>query len=156
MNKKLDETIFHVVLLCILALAVVMSFSYNPTARGFPLAFGIIGFVMVGLQLVVNVLKSPPAVLQFLNRKGALSKSKSGEKEAKEEPEMTWGKFFKLICWLIGYTVFIGLTHYLIATFVFLILFMRFAGDVRWVTTIIYSTAFTGGMYIIFEELIRQ
>ena len=155
MKSKYEDKIFDVLLLLITGTAVVMSFSYDPTARAFPLYFGLIPFLFVLLNLIVGSMADPPKALRFIKQKGTLSGlGGKGEEERKPEDEITWKQIMGVVAWLIGYIVALVYVYYLAATFAFLFLFLMVAGKVPWFKTLLISVCFTGLLYVLFEVIL--
>jgi hypothetical protein len=161
MKSKYEEKIFNVLLLLIVGTFVVMSFSYNSTARMFPLYFGIIPFILILLNLIVGNMKNPPKFLRFIKQEGTMSNLSSKEegKQTQEEGEQTeepvaWSQIIKITLWLVFYIIALIYIYYLLATFIFLTLLLRIAGKVPLLKTLLISICFTGFLYVLFEIIL--
>jgi uncharacterized membrane protein len=164
MNLNKEAKIFDIVLLIILSVFIIMSFSFSDTARVFPLYFGLICFFFVLANLIVNSMKNPPKFLKFIKQKGTLSGMKSPTEEAnelvesiveeEENEEISWKEIMKIVVWLIAYIIGLATINYLLATFLFLALFLGVAGKVSWINTLLISVGFTGFLYFLFEVIL--
>jgi hypothetical protein len=156
MKSKAEGIVVDLLLLAVTGTAVVMSFSYNPTARMFPLYFGLIAFIFVLLNVIVASMKNPPKMLRFIRQKGTLSDMPGMQykEEEKEDEDITWKQIFYVVLWLAGYVILLATIHYLLATLIFLILFMRIAGQLTWLKTLLIALCFSGFLYFLFEILL--
>jgi len=93
----------------------ILSFDYNPRARSIPLGLGIIGSIMIFLQLLADAIPALRSRLRFVVQGGILgidndSKNKKGFVETKktsptsgsetEKSARYWLKVVRLILWL--------------------------------------------------------
>ncbi|GAB7389160.1 hypothetical protein BSNK01_29980 [Bacillaceae bacterium] len=158
MRVRKGENIFNLILLVVFLLAIVMSFSYNPLARMFPLLFGLIAFLLLFLYFLFTNMKIPPKFLRFIGRQGALSGIDGTAKQTRgdEEEDVSWKEAFLIFACLAGYVLIMAWVDYLLATLIYLLLFLRFAGSVSWKTSIIFSLLVSGCLYGLFELLLGQ
>lgn len=169
-NRK-AENIFNACLIIAMIVVLVMAFEYNARARLFPLIFSSLIIFMTGLHMMMVNMKNPPKFLHFVTKSGALTNYavkeetsdgmdqqeqalKSSEEIKASDDELTWGNIFYIFLWLTLFVISIVFIHYLLATLIFLILFMRFVGKVRWKTTLYFSFILTGSLYFLFEILL--
>jgi hypothetical protein len=154
MISKYEEKIFEVVLLLIITGFVVLSFSFNSTARVFPLYFGLIPLILILLNLIVGSMKNPPKFLRFIKQKGSMSGLSSKEEGEQTDGAISWTKITIIIFWLVGYIVALICLYYLLATFIFLTLLLLIAGKVPLLKTLLISICFTGFLYVLFEIIL--
>lgn len=151
-NSKTAENIFSIILQILFLIVIVMAFDFNPKARSFPLIFGTFSFVMLFLQFIVRNMKNPPKFLQFINKKGALGSSfSSGPEEV-----LPWKHVFSVFAWLIGYVIVMSQIHYILATLLFLLLFLHFFGKVKIASNLLFSFFFSGSMYLLFIFILES
>lgn len=171
MERNKPENIFNISLIFIAAIAVfIAETTFGDRARIFPAAFSWIILIMVSLYVIVSNLKNPPNFLRFILRSGALSnlgglgmaeaaeaEDTTEKKEVVEKAEdkgLPWGQVYLIFACLTAYVLSMYIIHYLLATLIFLILFLRFMGKVRWKTLLLFACILTGSLYILFEMLL--
>lgn len=100
-------------------------------------------------------MKNPPKYLRFIKQQGAFSRiNGTTNEDQKADGNISWKLISKIVLWLIGYLIALAAINYLTATFVFLTLFLRIAGDVQWIKTFFISLIFTGCLYVLFEVIL--
>lgn len=161
---KKDENLFHLILLAICTITIVLSFTFNKVARSFPLFFGTTCFILTLLQMVLDNRKNVSGFLKLL-KTGALTPMDSygqnsddqGDEQAtaKEQP-VAWKTIFFIFALLAVYLVLIEAMHYLLASLLFLLFFLRFVGKVKWSTTLVFSFVFIGCLFVLFELLLAH
>lgn len=153
MNLEREGKFFDVFLLVIIGIFIGFSFTFNDTARLFPLYFGIIAFVFVLLNLIVSSMENPPKILKFIKQKGAMSgiKDPTGEEEEDDDEDLPWSQIIKVVIWLVGFIVGLAFLNYLVATFLFLFLLLVFGGKVPWLKSLYLSIGFIAFLFLLFE-----
>ena len=137
--KRLDQwnsVIFLVisVIICVASLRLQYGNVHNPGPGFLPLWLGI----LLGILSVVLLINAT------LQKQGILLKEVLNEK-------IRWKKvLFVLIC-LIAYGALMGYLGFLVSTFLFLFILLRFIDRVRWWPVILWSLVGSCGSYFIFE-----
>jgi hypothetical protein len=82
-----DAVLFDLIILGFFLLFAFISFAYNPRARSIPLALGILGSVMMLMQLLVDALPGLRSKLRFVSATGLLAKEDQTRLKGSEEPD---------------------------------------------------------------------
>jgi hypothetical protein len=172
-----DAVLFDLIILGFFLLFAFISFAYNPRARSIPLALGILGSVMMLMQLLVDALPGLRSKLRFVSATGLLAKEDQTRLKGSEEPDSEgipvtdpappvpvrksislgreWWRVLRVVLWLAGFTVLLAFTNYLIAVGVFIVLMTRFEAKQSWKNAILLGACTNLGFFILFELLLK-
>ena len=169
-----DAVIFDSILLIGFVVLAVVSINYNPRARSIPMALGIIGSAMMFLQLLVDTFPRFKRTLRFVGESGILA-GQEGEKktEAKggvhSEPVLEsaahddknnasakeWFKVLRLVAWIVTFIILLGVTHYLVAVGLFVVLVTRIEARESWTRSIILAACVNAGFFVLFNLILK-
>lgn len=150
------------VMLGIVLIFVVQSFSFSPKARMFPLIVGIPG-VILGVMIAAAE-KWPGLIKKFEVNVGMDVKviQDGVEAEAKIEetaPELTSNQKMRriLVCgaWMAGYAVTVLFVGFHISNFLLSALYVRVHARVSWLKSIIMAVILTGLIYLMFDYFMK-
>jgi hypothetical protein len=158
---------FSLFITIVMLVMVVIAFEYNPKARLIPIMVGTLIFIMALVQFLGDTFPSIADRFPFLRQKGMLtadqthsevdSKDESMQEKAESHPEEneSWLRIFISFIWLIGFTVILYFTTYLVAVPLFLFFFVRFAGKAKTLPSLLLSIGMSVFMYVLFELLLN-
>ena len=151
---RTDAVLFDLIVLCFFLLLTLLSFAYNPRARSIPLGLGILGSVMIFMQLLVDALPALRSKLRFVSATGLLAKEEqtppkgaaridSEDTPASDQTRAVnasadiqigreWWRVLRVILWLTGFIALLGFTNYLVAVGAFIVLVTRFEAKESW------------------------
>jgi hypothetical protein len=169
-----DAVVFDWILLIGFIVLAVVSVNYNARARSIPMALGVIGSVMIFFQLLVDMFPRLRGVFRFVGEGGLLS---GQERQSKDEvagsdrntqtlPGMAqegkirddaaeWFKVLRLILWIAGFILLLGLTHYLIAVGMFVVLVTRLEAKESWTKSVVLAACVNIGFFILFDLILN-
>ncbi|MDF1590943.1 MAG: tripartite tricarboxylate transporter TctB family protein [Desulfobacterales bacterium] len=165
-----DTVLFDLIVLIFFLLMAIMSFEYNPRARSIPLALGIIGSIMIFLQLLADAIPGLRPRLRFVVQGGILgteddAKNKKGAVDAKkasqapgseiEKSARYWLQVMRLVLWLVGFVVLLTQVNYLIAVGVFIILITKLEAKETWRKSIILALCIDASFYVLFDLILQ-
>jgi hypothetical protein len=169
-KQRLDVVIFDVIVLCFFLLLAVLSLKFNPRARSFPLALGVIGTVMMFLQFLVDAFPGMRSKLRFVGQTGTLggkepfmptTQEEAGAKQtaaaAPPAPEnySEWRRVFRVVFWLLVFIALLGWTHYLLAVTAFIFLITKIEGKEGWGISIGLALMTATAFYVLFDLLLK-
>ena len=164
-----DEAVFDVLLLLFFVVMSVASFQYNARAQSIPLAVGVVGALMMAVQLMVDTLPRVRARLGFVSQGGLLSNpnalSRRSEAEAAaldscdapppaesaKEESTSWVRVFRMVLWLFGFAMLLAWTHYLIAVGVFTFFVVVGEAKESWVRALVLTLCVCASYYVLFN-----
>jgi len=165
-----DRVIFDLILFLFFMLLAITSFEYNPRARSIPLGLGLVGSVMIFMQLLVDAMPKLKGKLRFISQSSLLdteSKPKKGripEKPAhgRDQPllpeeagsRQEWWRLFRVILWLTGFILVLSYVNYLLAVGAFTIFATRVEAGESWKRSIILGASVCAGFYLLFDLLL--
>jgi hypothetical protein len=171
---KWDAVLFDCILLAGFILLAVVSINYNPRARSIPMALGIIGFVMMFLQFLVDAFPRLKRALRFVGESGILA-----TQERKQKPEVAgadqsqsitrgttqekenqkdareWFKVLRLVAWIAAFIFLLGMTHYLIAVGLFVALVTRIEAKESWTRAVVLAACVNAGFFVLFNLILK-
>ncbi len=172
-----DAVLFDLIIMGFFLLLAVVSLDYNPRARSIPLVLGIVGSVMMFLQLLVDVLPMVRSKLRFISQSGLLADQDqfrpkglvAPAPEAVTDPDQTalssreeekrkvfeWWRVLRVILWLVGFIVLLGFTHYLIAVGAFVILVTKVEAKESWKRSLTLGICVIGAFYLLFSVILK-
>jgi len=173
MNQKTfiinDRVVFDLLVLIFFLLLAIISLDYNPRARSIPLGLGLIGSIMIFMQLLVDSVPAAKNKLRFISQSSLLDtesapdekpeKSAAGQYET-EAPKKSgslheWWRLFRVLLWLTGFIVLLAYVNYLIAVGAFTILATRLEAGESWKRSIILGLSVCAGFYLLFDLLLQ-
>jgi len=139
------------------------------------MVLGILGAVMMLLQLLVDALPGLRSKLRFIGSSGLLSVEDSFRSKVSvtqegpstvevkdEEPPQTarskateWWLVFRIVLWLVGFIVVVAFTNYLIAVGAFIVLVTKFEAKESWKRAIGLAFCVDLGFFILFDLLLQ-
>lgn len=174
---RTDAILFDLIIFGFFLVLAVLSSAYNPRARSIPMALGILGSVMMLIQLLVDVLPGLRSKLHFVGATGLLATEGSARRKGPEKPHSEgippsdqapplstgnglstgaeWWRVLRVVAWLAGFIVLLAFTNYLIAVSVFLVLVTRFEAKESWKRAILLSVCTNLGFFILFDLLLK-
>lgn len=172
-----DAILFDLIILSFFLLFALISFAYNPRARSIPLALGILGSVMMLMQLLVDAFPSLRSKLRFVGATGLLAKEDQARIKGSQKPDsegvsasepapplgsrksisigLEWWRVLRVVLWLAGFIVLLAFTNYLIAVGAFIVLVTRFEAKQSWKNAILLGVFTNLGFFILFELLLK-
>lgn len=176
-SVQTDAIIFDSILLCFFILLALVSFGYNPRARSIPLALGVVGAVLVFIQLLVDALPNLRSKLGFVGATGLLAKGSQPRVKGPEKPDSEaipasdptqplrvrkaisigreWWRVLRVVLWLVGFIVLLAFINYLIAVGAFIVLVARLEAKETWKRAILLGAFTNLGFFILFELLLK-
>lgn len=144
-----DAVIADFVFLAFFLMLAIVAFNYNPLARSIPMALGVMGSIMMILQILADAFPGLRPKLGFVVQSGILATGKvTDQKESKEKKDQAeatpiplkkikpldyWKRVLRIILWLVGFILLFWLvlfleipSGYLIAVGTFIILITKF------------------------------
>ncbi len=143
-------------LLLIIALVVVsISFSYSERARLIPLAVGIVVSILAILVLIGE--RYPRLIRGFDVSLTDFTKGDlEVERRMKAVSKRGVGTSVRTICaWIAGFFLLIYLVGFLIAIPVFVLLFLKIYGHIRWLNTLVVTIVTWGIIYAMFKLVMK-
>jgi len=172
-----DAILFDLIILSFFLLFALISFAYNPRARSIPLALGVLGSVMMFMQLLVDAFPGLGSKLRFVGATGLLAKEDQARLKGSEKPDSEgipaadptppmrvrkdisigreWWRVLRVVLWLAGFIVLLAFTNYLIAVGAFIVLLTRFEAKQSWKNAILLGACTNLGFFILFELLLK-
>ena len=172
-----DAVLFDLIIMGFFLLLAIVSLNYNPRARSIPLVLGIVGSAMMFLQLLVDALPRVRSKLRFISQSGLLADARQFQHrglvtpgaEAVTGPDQTalspreeeqskvveWWRVLRVILWLVGFIVLLGLTHYLIAVGAFVILVTKVEAKESWKRSITLGSCVIAAFYLLFNVILK-
>lgn len=136
--RRSPEKIFTWFLLFFFAILFVVTWQYEPRARLVPLVFLSLGLILIGLRLWLSYHESET--------------SESKEEEGGDvEIQAPFDQEMKVLGWFAFLLVSLWVLGFLIATPIFLFIFLRWWARERWLLSINISVIFTLLMYVVVE-----
>jgi hypothetical protein len=169
-----DAVVFDWVLLIGFLVLAVVAVNYNARARSIPMALGIVGTVMVFLQLMVDMFPSVRRKLGFVVEGGLMADQKEestsetdnvstagaeligmNHGQSRSEAIQEWFKILRLVIWIAAFIVLLGVTHYLIAVGLFVVLVTRIEAGESWIRSIVLAVSVNIGFFILFNLILN-
>ena len=173
-----DAVITDFVFLAFFLMLAIVAFNYNPRARSIPMALGVLGSIMMLLQILADALPGLRAKLGFVGQSGILATDKDADqkepKEKKDQPEAAqiplkkiepldyWGRVLRLILWLVGFILLFWLllfleipSGYLIAVGTFIVLMTKFEAKESWKKAVLLALCVNTCFFILFNVLLQ-
>ena len=173
-----DAVIVDFVFLAFFLMLAIVSFNYNPRARSIPLGLGLLGSVMMFLQLLADAVPNLRSKLRFIVQSGILATEKETnqkglkEKERKSEvPPLSakksksldyWWHVLRITLCLVGFILLLRLfisweipSGYLIAVGAFITLITRFEAKESWKKSILLAVCINACFFILFDILLQ-
>jgi hypothetical protein len=142
-----------------------ISFTYGNTTRMFPMAIGILTFIMLALLLIAEITHAK--WLSFVFGKGISSgvselvpQDQEGENHnpeisAEEKAKDDWKPLVMLIILLCASIIVLYAAGYLVSAAFFLILFLKFFANKSWSQTLLITAIMEVGVYLIFYIVLK-
>jgi len=169
-----DAVVFDWVLLIGFVVLAVFAVNYNARARSIPMALGILGTVMVSFQLIVDMFPPLRRKLGFVVESGLMADQKEesptetdnvnsaeagnyggNHGKGRTEAIQEWVKILRLIIWIAAFIVLLGVTHYLIAVGLFVVLVTRIEAGESWIRSIVLAVSVNIGFFILFNLILN-
>ncbi len=173
-----DAVITDFVFLAFFLMLAIVAFNYNPRARSIPMALGVLGSIMMLLQILADAFPNLRSKLGFVGQSGILATDKDADqkehKEKKDRPEAAriplkkikpleyWGRVLRIILWLVGFVLLFWLliyleipSGYLIAVGTFIILITKFESKESWRRAILLAVCINTCFFILFNVLLQ-
>jgi hypothetical protein len=165
-----DTVLFDLIVLIFFMVLAILSFEYNPRARSIPMGLGIIGSIMIFLQLLADAIPGLRSRLRFVVQGGILGidndlKKKKGDTDTQkssrtsesemEKPAFYWLQVVRLVLWLAGFVFLLTLVNYLIAVGVFIILITKLEAKESWLKSIVLALCIDASFYILFDLILQ-
>jgi len=166
-----DRVFFDLIVFLFFLLLTIMSLEYNPRARSIPLGLGIIGSIMIFLQLLSDSMPSVKNKLRFISQSSLLDteskpkestiseKPATGREKPAPQPEtgslQEWWRLFRVILWLSGFILLLSYVNYLIAVGAFTIFATRLEAGESWKRSIILGVSLCAGFYLLFDLMLQ-
>lgn len=167
-----DTVLFDMFLLVLFLTLFFVSFNYNARASSIPMALGVVGSLMVALQLLVDMVPSLRQTFRFVVESGLLGgQGAKGEAEktdgagpveeilTREEKNRSdledWLKVLRLVIWMAAFIVLLGTAHYLIAVGLFVVLITRLEAKESWLRSFLLAVCVDGAFFVLFELILQ-
>ena len=136
MSKSAYSMLFSVCILFLFSWTAWQAAGFKKLASYFPLYISLIAIVLAVIQVIIEIRKYKANT-------------------AHEEQEQSgFGNVIQYIAWFVGYSVVIFILGFIIATGVFLVLFLKLETKYSWLKTAL-STAVTIILLLLFGELMN-
>ncbi|WP_102348625.1 tripartite tricarboxylate transporter TctB family protein [Bacillus sp. Marseille-P3661] len=146
------RNLFNLLLLISMLVMVILSFDYNPKARLFPLYVGLLTFVMLFWQYLVDQF---PSIKQKFNFTKIEKETVQEEKSEEVSEGKTWAVALQCIIAMVGFTILLKFISYLIAVPIFLVLFIWLVGKAKFIRALSISIIMSGFMYVLFDLVLH-
>ncbi len=162
-----DAVLFNLLVLLFFLMITILAFSYNPRARSIPLGLGIVGSIMMFLQLIADAMPSLRSKLKFVVQSGVLSgegetdnkdvseKSDQNVLSKKEDSAAYWKKVLRITLWLAGFIILLSLVNYLIAVGAFIILITKIEAKESWKKALLLAICVDFCFFILFDIILQ-
>jgi len=144
--KKLSGSSYSLIIIMVVMLVIIgLSLRLHYVAsKVLPVGVSIIVFVLAAVELWKGISA----------RSGVEATVIESEASAKEKAGIEGRKYLPIGAWLAGCCLAIYLIGFIIASLLFVLLYMKWYGS-RWVTAIISAVLFTGIIYSVFELILE-
>jgi len=155
------RSIFSFFLIVVVAIMVFLSFDYNDKARFFPLLFGGVTIILIGLQLLSDCFSGFEKRLAFVGRKSAFSKliKTGGETQNPSEAEQSSGvpfvRVFRLFLWLVALTAALYFFNYVAVSVVFIFLLIALEAKAGWLRALFVALSVGIFIFALFGIILR-
>jgi hypothetical protein len=171
-----DDSLFDLLILAFFLLLTISSLGYNPAARSIPLGLGIVGAVMMFLQLLADALPATRSKLRFVTQGGLLAGQRQPP-QAQAAPEaevgtsatqalpsapqvevkkaVSWARVFRLILWLVAFVILLRYINYLAAVGVFLLFLTKLEARESWARSVSVAVGTCAAFYVLFEVILK-
>jgi hypothetical protein len=143
---KNEERIFMIFLLLILLLMVVLGSGYDARSKILPMSSGIFSALIVAFLLIMSFSSQISSWYQKFEKRSVLTESVLSAKEKKRE--------LSIIAWFSGCTVAIYFLGFLVATPLFLFLFLKIWAKESWRLSLALAAAVPGIVYFTFVYIL--
>lgn len=173
-----DAVIADFVFLAFFLMLAILAFNYNPLARSIPMALGVLGSIMMILQILADAFPGLSPKLGFVVQSGILATDKDADqkkqKAKKDQPEGAqiplkkikpldyWRRVLRIILWLVGFILLFWLvlfleipSGYLIAVGTFIILITKFESKESWKKAILLAVCINTCFFVLFNILLQ-
>jgi hypothetical protein len=164
------RAIFTLIIVLLMAVLIIYSVDYNPTARSIPIVVGSMVLFMSLVQLLGDMFPTLSERFAFLGeRNNNIDDSKQIEEniETKEQIQETdkenpsgkdseedWSQIFISFIWLIGFVVLLFFTSYLLAVPLFLFFYTWLAGKTKPSAALGIAIGMGLFMFVLFDLLL--
>jgi hypothetical protein len=143
---------FYLAFLALIAYFVIVASGWEFAAKIAPLIAGCTALFMAGASLVNYMFRRPPAE-DDPTRPKRLNLDVSVD-DAGAGTALVASRAITFLAWLLGLFLLIWMIGMLPALFVFIILYMRFAGGENWLPVFAVAGAITAFNYVLFDRLL--
>lgn len=154
MNRRVQENLIAVAILCVFIGVIVMSLGYGPRARMIPLPLATIGIILIVLQIVWQNLRSTEELhvdlLQVLTQRAENASAPPGEGGGGSKGGSTWRKEAVALGIVAALVALILLFGPMPAVFVFTGAYFLLSRHYSWLKGLVYTIAFTAAIYLLF------
>lgn len=149
--------IFKLFMMGVGLVGLILATSYNPTARMIPLGLSVLLIVLMALMFLQENVPALSKYFGFMGQRGLFSeeKAKTDSAEKSEEAKQEYRKLFRLIIWLVAFTILLGYVNYLIAVPLFLLLFIRLEGGQSWRSAVYVAAGMGIFNFLLFDLLLK-
>lgn len=150
--------LFKLFLIGVGLVGLVLSTNYNPTARLIPMWLSILFILIMGLLFLQEHVPALGKHLQFMGQSGlfAKQKKKTDSPERAEQEKQEYRTLFRLVIWLVAFTIVLGFVNYLISVPLFLLSFIRFEGKQSWRNAVYVAAGMGIFNFLLFDLLLKS
>ena len=158
MNTQLKSSFFvTIVLLIFLLIFLGLALSYGPKERLIPLGVLVPCIVLAVILLLGE--KYPKLIKLFDLKSNMLTQThfkKPSDAENTTKPIGWDNKILSICLWSTGFFVLVFLFGFLIAIPIYLLLFLKLYGNIKWIKAATVALITWGAVYIFFEILLSE
>jgi 4-amino-4-deoxy-L-arabinose transferase-like glycosyltransferase len=158
MNIKAKD-IFAILIVMFIGSMVFFAFQYPPQARALPIYVGAITIFLLVIQLLMDTVPYFGKRLAFLKHTEIqfikVDMNEGSKQEDKEEDSKRTSKEIRIIIWLLFLGILLYFLDYVLAIALFLLLFLRIEAKAKWLTNLLVTILFTGGIYLLFRIALK-
>ena len=141
MKTKLTANSYVLIAIMVIMLIVIIaSLGMHPKSQFLPLLLGSVTFILAAIELGKG----------FLARDGSGVNETKDETSGGQESRLTWHGYLLSGAWLVGFVLVFYLLGFLIATPLFILLFMKTHG-VKWLKSITFAIVIPAMIYLVFQ-----
>jgi hypothetical protein len=152
------DSVFSLCLLLFTAVLVFLCFSYNPTARLIPLVLGLLGLLLLSVQLLLEISPAGSKNLMFLKDKGDIfsvqGKAQFYPSQTSTFVKINWLQVLRIFTWLAVFVFFLYITYPLVVIPLFIFFFLSVEGRENWRRSLGLAAGTGVFMYLLFSLLL--
>lgn len=165
--------VFCFVLMVFFLIFTFVSLEYNSRARSIPLTLGLLGSLMMFIQLISEAFPGAGIFHKIVHQESLLDKADTPTAEEEKDKaklikenvspskkndlrSKEWVQVLRLVLWMTGFIVLLALVDYLLAVAAFVFWVTKIEARESWVRSISLSICVTLGFYLLFDVVLNS